>query len=337
MAGPAQAFPGHDDDGVVVPWLDQPIPVPPELAHILTNPLVWEQVDSQLTPNEEFFTVKHYDQPALTPVTWRLSVTGLVADPQTLSLGAVMALPRRTAEFAPECSGNGSVPFANGLVGNARWSGASLRQVLRRARPLERGIEVIFWGADKGPVTIRDNSGVTGAGVTGTVEPDADNLDLTVTEQFARSMSLEDAMHADNLLCYEMNGATLPPEHGFPVRLIAPGWYGVANVKWLTRIEVTDSRFQGRFMASDYVSIRDEQRDGETVWTFTSVTHERLKSSPAKVTRRGTGTRSRARPGAHRSPGWRSRSTTDPGGPRGCTATSRRRPARESSRGGSGR
>ena len=100
-------------------------------------------------------------------------------------------------------------------------------------------------------------------------------------------MSLEDAMNSDNLLCYEMNGVPLPRDHGAPVRLIAPDWYGVANVKWLTRIEVTDSRYQGHFMARDYVSIREEDRGGETLWTFTSVTHERLKSAPAKVTRRG--------------------------------------------------
>ena len=87
-------------------------------------------------------------------------------------------------------------------------------------------------------------------------------LDLTITEQFARSMSLEDAMNSDNLLCYEMNGAPLPRDHGAPVRLIAPDWYGVANVKWLTRIEVTDSRYQGQFMARDYVSIREEDRGG---------------------------------------------------------------------------
>ena len=83
-----------------------------------------------------------------------------------------------------------------------------------------------------------------------------------------------------------MNGEPLPPEHGFPVRLIAPGWYGVANVKWLTRIEVVDHRYAGRFMARDYVSIREEQRNGQTVWTFSTVSHARLKSAPAKVTRR---------------------------------------------------
>ena len=101
-------------------------------------------------------------------------------------------------------------------------------------------------------------------------------------------MSLDDALHRHNLLCYEMNGEPLPPENGFPVRLIAPGWYGVANVKWLTRIEVIDHRYAGQFMARDYVSIREEQRDSETLWTFATVRHDRLKSAPAKVTRRGS-------------------------------------------------
>ena len=101
-------------------------------------------------------------------------------------------------------------------------------------------------------------------------------------------MSVAEALGRHNLLCYEMNGEPLPPDHGFPVRLIAPGWYGVANVKWLTRIEVTDHRFAGRFMARDYVQIREEQRNGQTLWTFATVSHSRLKSAPAKVTKRGT-------------------------------------------------
>jgi DMSO/TMAO reductase YedYZ molybdopterin-dependent catalytic subunit len=91
-----------------------------------------------------------------------------------------------------------------------------------------------------------------------------------------------------NLLCYEMNGKPLPHANGFPLRLIAPGWYGVANVKWLTRIEVIDQRYAGNWMARDYVSIREEQREGDTVWTFATVRHDRLKSAPAKVTRRGS-------------------------------------------------
>jgi DMSO/TMAO reductase YedYZ molybdopterin-dependent catalytic subunit len=100
-------------------------------------------------------------------------------------------------------------------------------------------------------------------------------------------MSLEEALSGDKLLCYEMNGVPLPSEHGYPLRLIAPGWYGVANVKWLTRIEIVDQRYAGRFMARDYVTIREQLRDGQAVWTFNTVKHDRLKSAPAKVTRRG--------------------------------------------------
>ena len=99
-------------------------------------------------------------------------------------------------------------------------------------------------------------------------------------------MSLSEALSRDNLLRYEMNGQTLSTLHGFSLRLIAPAWYGVANVKWLTRIEVVNHRHAGRFMARDYVSIREQERDGQTVWTFNTVGHARLKSAPAKVTRR---------------------------------------------------
>jgi DMSO/TMAO reductase YedYZ molybdopterin-dependent catalytic subunit len=159
--------------------------------------------------------------------------------------------------------------------------------LLEEAGVLASGTEVIFWGAGSSKVTIRDNVGILSCGKTGTVEPDAEgSLDLTITEQFARSMSLSEGLSRDNLLCYEMNGQTLPALHGFPLRLIAPGWYGVANVKWLTRIEVTDHRHAGRFMARDYVSIREQERDGQTVWTFNTVGRARLKSAPAKVTRR---------------------------------------------------
>jgi DMSO/TMAO reductase YedYZ molybdopterin-dependent catalytic subunit len=288
VSGPPRAFGHHEDPGVVLPWVDQPAPIPPQARDVAGRLLVWESLHSRLIPNDKFFTVKHYKLPRLSPTTWRLDLTGLVRRPQRLSLADLMDLPRRTVEFTLECSGNTSSPFFIGGIGNAEWTGAPLRHVLRRAQPVDGAVEVVFWGADSGEVTIRDNTGVTGGGLTGTVEPDATgNLDLTVTERFARSMSLADAMSPDNLLCYEMNGAPLPPEHGRPVRLIAPGWYGVANVKWLTRIDLLDTRFQGRFMARDYVSIREGRRGDETTWTFTSVTHDRLKSAPAKVTRHG--------------------------------------------------
>jgi DMSO/TMAO reductase YedYZ molybdopterin-dependent catalytic subunit len=203
-------------------------------------------------------------------------------------LADIKSRERHEVEFALECSGNHGVEggFFTGGIGNARWAGARLAPLLEQAGILEQASEVVFWGFDKGTETIRDNTGILSGGRTGVVEPDAGGgLDLTITEQFARSMSVQDALNRDNLLCYEMNGEPLPREHGFPVRLIAPGWYGVANVKWLTGIEFMDHRYAGKFMARDYVSIREEQREDQTLWTFTTVSRERLKSAPAKVTR----------------------------------------------------
>ena len=286
VAGPAHAFPGSAGRDVVIPWLDRPAPNP--VPEVIVRQLDWEKLDSRITPRGQFFVINHYGQPALDARAYRLAVGGLVARPQSLSLADLRARARREVEFTMECSGNTGPPFFTGGVGNARWAGAALAPVLERARVRRGGTEVVFWGADSGPVTIRDNPGIIGSGRSGTTAPDAGGgLDLTVTEHFARSMSLEDALRPDNLLCYEMNGASLPPEHGAPVRLIAPGFYGVANVKWLTRIEVLDRRYQGRFMARDYVTIRERVQDGKTVWTFTSVMRDRLKSAPAKVTRRG--------------------------------------------------
>jgi|tagenome__1003787_1003787.scaffolds.fasta_scaffold20891692_1 DMSO/TMAO reductase YedYZ molybdopterin-dependent catalytic subunit len=299
VTGPAHAFPGQGDE--VIPWLDQPPvnPVPSEVGNLLD----WEALDSWLTPTDNFFTINHYGPPpaaAVDPATWRLGIGGLVAQPQSLTLADLQARPRREVTFTLECSGNTGtgLPWFIGGIGNARWAGTPLAPLLERTGILEQGTEVVFWGADSGQVTIRDNSGVVDvdppSGIVGprgtgkVVDDGAGALDLTITEQFARSMSLEDALNGDNLLCYGMNGVPLPADHGFPLRLIAPGWYGVCNVKWLTRIEVMDQRYAGRFMARDYVTIREQERDGQVVWTFNTVKHDRLKSAPAKVTRRGS-------------------------------------------------
>ena len=265
LAGPAHAF-QTPTGGEVVPWLDQPEPNP--VPEAIVRQLDWERLDSWLTPPDQFFVIKHYNEPALTETDWRLEIGGLVERPMTLSLADLRARARHEVAFTLECSGNTGLPFFAGGVGNAAWAGAPLAPLLEEAGARDGGIEVVFWGADAGEQT---------------------RGEVTITERFARSMSLADALGSDNLLAYEMNGAALPSLHGYPVRLIAPGWYGVANVKWLTRIEVRDSRYQGHFMARDYVTIREEERDGETVWTFTSVARDRLKSAPAKVTKRGDG------------------------------------------------
>ena len=292
------------------------------------NLLVWEALDSWLTPAHNFFHVNHYGPPQveLDESRWRVEITGLVARPQSLTLADLKARAHREVNFTLECSGNHGFDFFIGGVGNARWGGTPLAWLLEEAGVREEGSEVVFWGADQGKGTIRDNVGILSGGGTGTVKDDGEGgLDLTITEQFARSMSVREALNRQNLLCYEMNGEPLPPEHGFPVRLIAPGWYGVANVKWLTRIEVLDHRYAGRFMARDYVSIREQEHSGQTVWTFTTVRHDRLKSAPAKVTRRnGRYAIMGARLGAHRSRRWRSRWTTDRGWRQGSIDAPRR-------------
>jgi DMSO/TMAO reductase YedYZ molybdopterin-dependent catalytic subunit len=264
LAGPARAFPGAQSEEVI-PWLDQPEPNP--VPEAIVQQLQWEQLDSWLTPADQFFVIKHFNQPELTERDWRLEIGGLVDQPMTLTLADLQDRARQEVTFTMECSGNTGLPFFSGGIGNATWAGTPLAPLLEEAGVQEDGIEVVFWGADAGEMTWRE--------------------EITVTEQFARSMSLEDAMSPHNLLAYEMNGEPLPAAHGFPARLIAPGWYGVANVKWLTRIEVLDRRYQGHFMARDYVTIREMEQEGEAVWTFTSVGRGRLKSAPAKVTRQG--------------------------------------------------
>ncbi len=286
VTGPEQAF--GQSGGVVIPWLDQPLPnpAPPDLLGKLLD---WQALESWTTPANNFFNVSHYGQPSgLNEMNWKVELHGLVARPRTLTMADIKARPMHEVDFTLECSGNTGLPFFIGGIGNARWGGARLGQLLEQANILDEATEVIFWGIDRGAVTVRDNSGILSGGQTGTVQPDGGGgVDLTVTEQFARSMSIEEALSRENLLCYEMNGGPLPVEHGFPLRLIAPGWYGVANVKWLTRIEVTDRRYAGRFMARDYVTVREGRRGGETVWTFSTVGRARLKSAPAKVTRTG--------------------------------------------------
>ena len=263
LQGPGQAlaFPRWSGEQVI-PWLDQP-PANP-MPQVVGNLLQWEQLDSWITPNDKFFTVGHYDKPSLDEKNWTLEVTGLIRRPVIITLAELKARPRQEVIFTLECSGNHGFPWFVGGIGTAKWAGTPLAPILQEAGVLDKGIEVVFFGSDAGQEEVRG---------------------IKMPQHFARSMSLADAMNPHNLLCYEMNGVPLPQAHGFPVRLIAPGWYGIANVKWLQRIEVVDTRYMGRFMARDYVTIREEQRHGQMVWTETSVGRALLKSVPAKVTR----------------------------------------------------
>lgn len=261
---PAYAYPARSGE-TVIPWLDQPTENPDPVG--IQTQLVWEDLDSWIIPNEKFFSISHFDRPTIDASAWKLEVDGLVEKPMTLTLDDLKARPRQEVVFTIECSGNHGFPFFTGGIGNAKWAGTPLAPILEEVGISKGGIEVVFWGTDAGEIEVRDQK---------------------IKQNFARSMSVEDAMSPENILCYEMNGAPLPEPNGFPLRLIAPGWYGIANAKWLKRIEIRDRRFESLLMGRDYVTLRQEDHNGETVWAETSVGRSRLKSAPARVTKLGT-------------------------------------------------
>jgi DMSO/TMAO reductase YedYZ molybdopterin-dependent catalytic subunit len=221
------------------------------------------ELSERVTPTEDFFAVAHYGYPQVDAASYRLRFTGLVERPLTLTLDELKARPRVELEPVFECSGNSRGLF-HGMVGNATWAGAALMPLLAEARPAADTREAYFWAADTGTEEIRG---------------------AEYEQNFARSMSLEKVAETSPILAYEMNGEPLPVVHGFPVRLIVPGWYGIAQVKWLERIELSPDRLMTRFMAKDYVTLMGQEEDGSTKWVETSVTHQRVKSVIARVTR----------------------------------------------------
>ena len=221
----ARAFPNRPGEEVV-PWADPPPPVPDAASRDVQNLQKWEDLNTWLTPNERFFSISHYDRPVIDEKTWSLEIGGSIGHPLRLTLDDLKARPRREITFTLECSGNHGFPWFTAAVGNAQWAGTPLAPLLEEAQVRSSAKEVVFFGTDAGEEQVRT---------------------VKVRQNFARSMSLADAMSRDNILAYEMNGAPLPQPNGFPLRLIAPGWYGIANVKWLARIEVRDTPFMGRF------------------------------------------------------------------------------------------
>ena len=129
----------------LIPWFDQPSPVPPPAAGIIRTQTRWEDLDSWITPNGKFFSVGHYNWPEIDEKTWRLDVDGLVTRPASLSLSALKAMPRQEITSTIECSGNNGLPFLTSAVGNARWAGTSLAGILKAAQIKTSAIEVVFF------------------------------------------------------------------------------------------------------------------------------------------------------------------------------------------------
>jgi DMSO/TMAO reductase YedYZ molybdopterin-dependent catalytic subunit len=192
-----------------------------------------------VTPTARFFRRNHFPIPVLDRSAWRLAVGGLVHRPLSLSLPELTALPAQTMAVTLECAGNGrarfqpptpGVQWGPGAVGTAEWTGARLADVLDRTGIRPGAREIIFSGADQGPVD----------GAPGQI-------------RFERSLTVRDALESGALLAYAMNGQPLPVRHGYPLRLVVPGWYGAASVKWVTDIRAAAGPFDGYFQTSHYV------------------------------------------------------------------------------------
>jgi len=194
-----------------------------------------EALRHDVTPSGLHYLLIHFDIPPVT-AQWKLRLTGLLKHPFEITLEELKTLPARTERVTLECAGNGrgqlsprypSVPWLEEGVSTAEWTGVPLAALLGRAGLRSEAKDIVFRGADRG-------------------------FDRGVEHEFARSLVPELAMRADVLLAYAMNGAPLPPQHGAPLRLVVPRWYGMASVKWLYAIEALERGFDGLQQASGY-------------------------------------------------------------------------------------
>jgi DMSO/TMAO reductase YedYZ molybdopterin-dependent catalytic subunit len=188
-----------------------------------------ESLHWDITPAGLHYLLIHYDIPAIDPTTFELVIDGVVGSPLSLDLDAIRSRPKVTAVVTLECAGNGrarllprpvSQPWLTEAVGTARWSGTPLLGLLQEAGIAEEAVDVVFTGADHG-------------------------IERGLEQDYQRALPVTEALREDVLLAYEMNGAPLPPQHGAPLRLVVPGWYGMAHVKWLRRITLVAQPFDG--------------------------------------------------------------------------------------------
>jgi DMSO/TMAO reductase YedYZ molybdopterin-dependent catalytic subunit len=202
-----------------------------------------------ITPTGLHYLLIHYDIPDVNADKWRLKLGGLVAKPVELSLEEIKKRPRRTIPVTMECAGNGralfaprriSQPWLLDAIGNSEWTGTALKTILQDTGLRADAVEIVFTGVDRG------------------VEGDQ-------IQFYQRSLTVDEAMRDDVLLVYEMNGEPLPLQHGYPLRLLMPGWYGMASVKWLERIEAVREKFAGYQMARAYRYSETADGPGEAV------------------------------------------------------------------------
>jgi DMSO/TMAO reductase YedYZ molybdopterin-dependent catalytic subunit len=234
------------------------------------------KIDGHITPNDQFFFIQHYNRPEIDPNSYRLKLSGMVNKPGELSLADLKTMKSTDLVNGYECSGN-SGRFFQGLSSSGRFTGVPLSHVLKQVGVGAKAREVVFFGTDRGKenVVFRENT-------------------YNLEQQFGRSITLEHALKPEPLLAYALNGQPLTRDQGFPVRLIMPGWYGVANVKWLSEIHLQEDRYLGNFQARWYRGLRGvggtgEDTDPNTQWVETEVTHMHVKSVIARVRKNSRG------------------------------------------------
>jgi sulfane dehydrogenase subunit SoxC len=202
-----------------------------------------------ITPVGLHYLLIHYDIPVVDPAAWRLELGGAVERPASFSLADLAARETVTVPVTMECAGNGrarleprpvSQPWLTEAVGTAAWTGTPLAPLLEEAGLGDDAVEVLFTGLDRG-------------------------VEGGVAQAYERSLTLDEALGGDALLAWGIGDVPLPPQHGFPLRLVVPGWYGMTNVKWLRAITVLDAPFAGYQQARGYRMRRSEDEAGEPV------------------------------------------------------------------------
>lgn len=208
-----------------------------------------EALRYDLTPLGLHYLLIHYDIPSVDPAGYTLEVDGAVDRPLRLDLEDLVARPERTETITMECAGNGrarirprpvSQPWLHEAVGTAAWSGVSVSDLLDEAGVTDGAVEAVFTGLDRG-------------------------LEGGVVQAYQRSLSLDEARRPEVILAHRMNGSPLLPQHGAPLRLVVPGWYGMTAVKWLERITLVTEPFRGFQQTESYRFRKSEEDEGRPV------------------------------------------------------------------------
>jgi DMSO/TMAO reductase YedYZ molybdopterin-dependent catalytic subunit len=208
-----------------------------------------EAMRYDLTPTGLHYLLIHFDIPHTSDADWSLGIGGAVERPFTLTMDEIRAMPARTEAVTMECAGNGrarlhprpiSQPWLYEAIGTAEWTGTPLWPVLERAGLRADAIDVVFTGADRG-------------------------MQAEEEQEYQRSLAIDEVRRPEVMLVYQMNGRPLEPQHGYPMRLIVPGWYGMTSVKWLTRIDAVTEPFAGYQQIGSYRYQRDAEETGDPV------------------------------------------------------------------------